>query len=352
MSCFGKNQSPDLCQKCCNADQLCEWSGNLNDVVTEPIYVQKVFDAVLFNLQGLKSVSDICFTPSIPKGHRLKRVIDIRCKRFFNPHNIDDPCNLTLDIDTSISGAVFIQKAGGETVTVVGPDGTFSEKVLYAETDDCDDKCMGTPIFGTQNIKVTGDVLVTLDLLLCDRCDREVVFTVCANVNLATCHSPLLLTNFFEMCLPSTVNTAFLPRFTEFCNPACETRLATNNIGRDITVCPDGKVKGNLIVALCVTCEKKIVIPVQLCVLSTGYVQLEPQVSAICTSFPSLFPNQIRESDTLENCGPVSEVTDTHCDCDCDCQQEHHHNNCYDSGNSCCDDDCYAYCPPRPQPRR
>ncbi|MEG1931162.1 MAG: hypothetical protein RR131_08490, partial [Anaerovorax sp.] len=123
-------------------------------------------------------------------------------------------------------------------------------------------------------------------------------------------------------------------------------------IGRDITVCPDGKVKGNLIVALCVTCEKKIVIPVQLCVLSTGYVQLEPQVSAICTSFPSLFPNQIRESDTLENCGPVSEVTDTHCDCDCDCQQEHHHNNCYDSGNSCCDDDCYAYCPPRPQPRR
>lgn len=257
MSCFGGNLSPDLYQKCCNADQFCEWSGNLSDVVTEPIYVQKVYDAVLFNLQGLKSVSDQCFTPAIPKGHRLKRVIDIRCKRFFNPHNIDDPCNLTLNVETTISGANFIQTANGEQVTVVGPDGTFSEKVLYADTEDCDEKCMGTPIFGTQNIRVSGDVLVTLDLLLSDRCDREVVFTVCAKVNIADCRNPLLLTNFFEMCMPSTTNTAFLPRFTEFCNPACETRLATNNIGRDLTVCPDGTVKANLIIALCVTCEKK-----------------------------------------------------------------------------------------------
>lgn len=185
MSCFGGNVSPDLYQKCCNAAEFCEWSGNLNDVVTEPIYVQKVFDAVLFNLQGLKSVNDHFFTPAIPKGHRLKRIVDIRCKRFFNPHNIDDPSNLTLNLETTISGASFIQNANGEQVTVVGPDGTFSEKVLYADTEDCDEKCMGTPIFGTQNIKVSGDVLVTLDLLLCDRCDREIVFTVCAKVNIA-----------------------------------------------------------------------------------------------------------------------------------------------------------------------
>jgi len=65
----------------------------------------------------------------------------------------------------------------------------------------------------------------------------------------------------------------------------------------------------------CVSCEKKIVVPVQLCVLSTGFVQLSPQVSAICGTFPSLFPNQIKECDTLENCGEVSSSdTDDICD--------------------------------------
>ena len=66
---------------------------------------------------------------------------------------------------------------------------------------------------------------------------------------------------------------------------------------------------------VCVSCEKKIVVPVQLCVLSTGFVQLSPQVSAICGSFPALFPNQIKESDTLENCGEVSS-SDTSDVCD------------------------------------
>ena len=326
MSCFGGNISPDLFQKCCNANQLCEFSGNLRDVVTEPIFVQKVYDAVLFNLQGLKTVTNQCFSPAIPKGHRLKRVIDIRCKRFFNPLNVEDPSNLTLDVDTTISGASFIQDAQCDPVRVVGPDGTFSEKVLYADTEDCDEKCKGTPIFGTQNIAITGDVLVTLDLLLSDRCDHDVVFTVCANVNIAESRSPLVLTNFFELCMPSTQASAFLPRFSEFCNPACETRLATNNIGRDITLCPDGTIKANLIIALCVTCEKKIVVPVQLCVLSTGFVQLAPQVSAICTTFPSLFPNQIKESDTLEFCGESEFGTGDVCDEVCDvCEEDRSH---------------------------
>jgi len=308
MSCFGGNISPDLFQKCCNANQLCnEFKGNLKDVVTEPIFVQKVYDAVLFNLQGLKTVTNQSFSPAIPRGHRLRRVIDIRCKRFFNPLNVEDPSNLTLDINTTISGATFIQDAHCDPIRVVGPDGTFSERVLFADTEECDEKCKGTPVFGTQNIAITGDVVVTLDLLLSDRNDRDVVFSVSANVNIADCHAPLVLTNFFELCMPSTQNSAFLPRFSEFCNPACEARLATNNIGRDITLCPDGTIKANLIIALCITCEKKIVVPVQICVLSTGFVQLSPQASAICGTFPSLFPNQIKESDTLESCEEKAE---------------------------------------------
>lgn len=306
MSCFGGQVSPDLFENCCNANTLCEFDGNLNNVVSEPIFVQKVYDAVLFNLQGLKTVSNQAFCPAIPRGHRVRRIVAIRCKRFFNPENVEDPANLRLNISTTISGATFLQDCKGEEITVVGPDGTFSERIIYANTDDCDNRGRGTPVFGTQNVAITGDVQVCLDLILSDRNDRDVPFTVCANANIAQECSPMILTNFFELCIPSTQNTAFLPRFAEFCNPTCETRLATNNMGRDLTVCPDGTIKANLIIALCITCEKKIVVPVQLCVLSTGFVQLSPQVSAICNNFPQLFPDQIDESQTeseQEGCG-------------------------------------------------
>ena len=343
MSCFGGRVSQDLYQNCCNANVLCEFNGDLSNVVSEPVFVQKVYDAVLFNLQGMKTVQNQNFTPRIPQGHRVKRVIDIRCRRSFNPNNVEDPANLKLDVDTSISGATFLRNGAGEEITVVGADGNFSEKLLFADTSDCDDKCMGTPVFGTQNISITGNVIIEIDLLLCDSCNNESVFTICTDVNIATEEHPLVLTNFFEICMPSAIDTAFLPRFTEFCNSACEARLATNNHGRDLCIGTDGSVSGNLIIAICVTCEKKIVVPVQLCVLSTGFAQAAVQQNAICTTFPTLFPNQIKPCDTVENCGE----------------------SCHESEESCeCDDRCSERCEPcdpcgegsgrgrRPQPRR
>ncbi len=343
MSCFGGRVSQDLYQNCCNANTLCEFNGDIDSLKSEPIYVQKVFDAVLFNLQGMKTVQNQTFTPQIPSGHRVKRVIDIRCRRSFNPYNVEDPCNLKLDVNTTISGATFLQNAAGEHLTVVGADGNFSEKLLYAETDSCDDKCKGTPIFGTQNIAITGNVIIELDLLLCDSCNNEVVFTVCTNVNIAEASQPLVLTNFFEICMPSAIDTAFVPRFTEFCNSACEARLATNNCGRDLAIGPDGCVCGNLIIAICVTCEKKIVVPVQLCVLSTGYAQAPVQQNAICTTFPTLFPNQIRVEDTEENCGDAEDDTD---DC-CEREQPCRNDDCCPTNECRSSNECR-----RPQPRR
>lgn len=294
MSCFGGNISPDIPSNCCTANTLCKFDGNMRNVVSEPIYVQKVYDAILFNLQGLKTVSGQCFRPRIPCGHKIKRVLDIRCRKYFCPEDIDDPKNLTIETETTISGAHFVEKCG-KPITVIGPDGTPSEKIIYADTTTCDEEGKGTSVFGTQNIKITGNVIVEMDVLIVDRCDCESTLTLTANVPVATC-TPLLLTNFFEICIPSTINSAFLPRFTEFCNVNCEVRLATNSSCRYLaTDCESGFVKANLIIALCVTCEKKIVVPVQLCVLSTGFVQLSPQMSPICSSFPQLFPDQIDE---------------------------------------------------------
>ncbi|MFR2966388.1 MAG: hypothetical protein ACLTK0_08365 [Anaerovoracaceae bacterium] len=98
----------------------------------------------------------------------------------------------------------------------------------------------------------------------------------------------------FEICMPSALDTAFLPRFTEFCNSACEARLATNNCGRDLTVDNNGCVSGNLIIAICVTCEKK-----SSCRFSSAsFHRIRPGSCAAeryLHHLPSpLFPNQIR----------------------------------------------------------
>ena len=214
MSCFGGRVSQDLYQNCCNANVLCEFDGDMSRVVSEPIYVQKVYDAVLVHLQGMKTVQNQSFVPALPCGHRVKRVIDIRCRRSFNPQNVDDPTNLKLDVNTSISGATFLKNASGDELTVVGADGNFSEKLLYAETGECDDKCMGTPIFGTQNISITGNVIIELDLLLADSCGLDSGVTVATTVNVATASQPLELTSVVQTSLKSACR---LQRTLRFC---------------------------------------------------------------------------------------------------------------------------------------
>lgn len=295
-----KPDKPDvdpITEGCCTGTTGCEWDGTLRNVVTEPVFVQKVYDATLFNLQALRTINNARFTPSLPSGSRILSVIDIRCRRFFNPSNISDPRNLIIDPETILSGGEFLRKPNGDYVEVVGPDGLSSERLIYADTSDCDEEGLGTPVFGTQNIRIRGNVVVEIVFLIADSRDRRVRFTVSANIPVGTENAPIVLTNFFELCIPSVHDSAFFPRFAEFCNLNCETRLATNSVSRDVTFCEEtNAVRLDLIIALCITCEKKIIVPVQLCVLSTGFPELSPETSPICTSFPTLFPRQIDEN--------------------------------------------------------
>lgn len=284
-------------ERCCNATTGCEWDGTLRHVVTEPIFVQKVYDATLVHLQALATVNNAIFTPRLPIGARILNVLAIRCRKYFNPANITDPRNFTINPETSLSGGEFLRHENGDYVEVVGPDGLATERLVYANTEGCDEYGKGTPVFGTQRVLLRGNVFIEMDLLILDARGRRVTFKITANVPIAPPMSPIMLTNFFELCVPSVQNSAFFPRFTEFCNVLCEVRLATNSISRDITVCPEtGQIRIDLIIALCIACEKKIIVPVQLCVLSTGFPELSPEVSPICTNFPSLFPKQIDEN--------------------------------------------------------
>ncbi|QQY80393.1 hypothetical protein EDD65_10232 [Keratinibaculum paraultunense] len=282
--------------RCCVGNAGCEWDGTLRNVKVEPIFVQKVFDATLVNLQALSTVNNVRFTPKLGRNARIIKISNIRCKKFFNPENINDPRNLLVEPETMLSGGRFVKDGKGSPIEVVGPNGFRSEKIIFADTSECDKEGKGTPVFGTQKVRISGNVIVEIDAIIQTSGSRRRTITLTANVPI----SPVELTNFFELCIPSIYNSAFFPRFAEFCNILCETRLATNSISRDININPEtGEISIDLIIAICISCEKKIIVPVQICVLSTGYPELSPEISPICTTFPSLFPKQIDE-DSIE----------------------------------------------------
>jgi len=282
-------------EPCCVANTGCVFEGNLNDVVGECIFVDKVYDSVTFNLQGIQAASRVPLgtLPARKCGpnSRITKILDIRTKKFFNPNNINDPKNLSITPKTTLSGAQFVLDEKGHPVVVPGPAGLL-QYLIYTDTTDCDEEGLGTPIFGSQEIAITGTVLVEIDVEFINVLGEPQVATLRGRAPINQ-----RLTNFFELCMPSVFDSAFLPQFTEFCNISFITRLATHSIARDINFNPStGEVLVNLIIALCITCEKKIKVPVQLCVLSTGFCQQEPRERPICgEEFPPLFPPQVNE---------------------------------------------------------
>ncbi len=313
MNCNCTSQS-NTNDTCCRANELCSFSGNMDDVVATPIYVNSVYDAVRFNLQGMRTIQNLRFSPALPCGCSVNRVLDIRIKKVFDPNNSNDCSNLTLEMETGISGACFVNDGSGVVVTI-GPDGVPSERLLFADTSQCDSTGCGTPVFGTQNAKIWGNIIVYLDLAICDNCGRESCITLCAELSIANQNYPLVLTNFFELCMPSTSNSAFFPRLTELANVGFSGRLATNNAARDLCIDNNGEVSANMLITICVTAEKKITVPVQLCVLSTGFAEapLQENITGTMTC-PGLFPER---NDRSGEQGNTFSSDDGNC-CSCD----------------------------------
>jgi len=281
-----------IAQPCCIADTGCFFDGCLDNVVGECIFVDKVYDAATFNLQGLQAGNRVPMgtlpTSRCGPRSRITRVRNIRARKYFNPDNINDKRNLTITPTTTLSGAQFVTDEKGCPVVVPGPAGLL-QYLVYADTTDCDRRDRGTPIFGSQEIFITGSILIEMDVDFIDSEGDTQRITLRGRMQVNQ-----TVTNFFELCLPSVFDSAFLPQFTEFCNVAFTPRLATQNIARDITFNPQtGEVLVNLIVALCITCEKKIKVPVQLCVLSTGFCETAVSPIEICPDFPPLFPPQV-----------------------------------------------------------
>lgn len=340
MSCFNHPSTSNIYEPCCNGNTLCHFDGNLNDVYSVPVYVQRIYDAVQFNMQGMKTMQSQAFTPALPSGATISRVADIRARAYFNPANIDDPRNLTVDMDTSLTGATFLRNSQGNIVEVIGPDGTYSQKILYPDNTCCDEDGKGTPIFGTQNVTITGNVVVYLDLILCNYCNHETCYTVSAEIPIATATNPMTLTNFFEVCMPAGTEYAYLPRFTEITSMACEARLATNNCCRDLIIGADGQVIGNLLVALCVNAQKQVVAPSEMCVLTTGMTEVPAQTNSLCNGFPNMFADGINKTNEHCSCDP-GYIMPRFDNCGCNHHEHHeHHNHHEHHDNYGCIDDC------------
>jgi len=273
----------------------CCWDGSMKGVHAETIFVQKTYDAALCHLQGIKTVANLQLQGQLPMGSTITEVLDVRAKKFFNAANLYDPRNLTLTPTVSITGAHFVEDGCGNPVTVMGPDGLSTQKLIHAD-GACATGC-GTPVYGTQTVNVTGDVLLEIDVAYtqgddcCNPCEREATLT--ARVNVGSEASPLVLTSFFQLSLPNIEDSAFLPRFAEFCNVGFDARLVSNTLCRDITVDACGCVTANVLILILVSCEKKIVVPVQLCVLSTGYPKLQAATAPMTQHYPQLFPDTI-----------------------------------------------------------
>lgn len=284
---------------CCIGQSGCYWDGELDSLAVEPIYVQKIYDSALFNLQGISYAQAQQFRPRLPAGSTIVKINYINITKYFDPCDCNNPDNFAITPVTTLQGAQFV-KCGGYDELVIGPDGRASEKIIYADTSCCDSRGRGTPVFGSQNITISGKVKIDMEVEYIDPdtcgCPITQLLTGYFTIIAPGSGSDLVLTNFFELCLPSIYEGAFFPRFTELCNASLTGRLMTNNIARDIVVIPDGTVTANILISICISCEKKIVVPVQLCVLSTGFTQLSPETGMICSTFPSLFPRQIDEN--------------------------------------------------------
>ncbi len=304
------NVSPSsnmIIDRCCTGQSGCVWSGNLDDVVLEPVYVQKIFDAALFNLQGISFAHELAFSPRLPAGSIVVGINFINITKFFDPLNCNSPDNFRIKPETVLQGAQFVQ-CDGQDERVVGPDGKCSEKIIYIDTSCCDSLGRGTPIFGSQNITIQGLVRVDMEVRFIDdnsssTCPLTQVLTAFFPIKAPGNGGDLVLTNFFELCVPSVFDGAFFPRFAEICNALFTGRLMTNNLARDVFVSENGTVRANIIISVCVSCEKKILVPVQLCVLSTGFTQLSPDTGSVCPTFPTLFPRQIDENSVAGESG-------------------------------------------------
>lgn len=267
---------------CCTSNTGCTTPETYDPEVikSECIFVEKVYDSVVIRDENDVVVSEnlsseeLGFT--VPAGSVVSNV-SVTCTT--KPRNGSTGITLTPTIIT-ING---LTPPVGPTPT--GPGGIEQIDLSFIDTSECDAIGRGTPIIVDQQIAVEGEVLVTISGTVVFPDGTEESFSN----NLVVDFDDFTLRKFVKLCIPSTY-AAMKPSLAEFCAILCDFILP---LGVD-SITPDG-IGGldiNGVLVLCLICEKKVKVPVQLCVLSTGFCEQNEQ-GGLCIEFPKLFPDQV-----------------------------------------------------------
>ncbi|MCT4565443.1 MAG: hypothetical protein N4A68_14165 [Maledivibacter sp.] len=270
--------SNDNRRNCCAANTGCITPAEYDpDIITnECIFVEKVYDATILR-DEVDRVLEVLEIPDFPiPGRDVQKFLNVRIT-----------CNSTGLIVTDRVLSINGQQTPCDPTFVPGPAGR-QINLACIDTSECDAKGKGTPIVVDQRIRVTGEVEVKISgTVLTTSGDRK-RFSVSTTISDST-FDPISLRKFARLCIPSTA-AAMKPSLAVFCGVLCDLILP---FGLDSLEVQGRKlvITGPILV-FCITCEKKVKVPVQLCVLSTGFCDYEEQ-GGLCVEFPKLFPDQV-----------------------------------------------------------
>ncbi|WFD11398.1 hypothetical protein [Tepidibacter hydrothermalis] len=271
---------------CCDYNSVgCEipQTYDTNLIKGECIFVEKVYDAIVFRKEA-----EYTPDPSSEEKITFTTTLDPSTDKVVEFQDITVSCsstNLFVEPEIlSINGRPY----GDLTTNIPGPAGDKID-LSFINTSECDAKGKNTQITVSQYLNVYGSVDLEMSgtALMADGSTKA--FTGTETVTLP---ETIKIHTSAVMCIPSTA-TAMKPALTEFCAV-----ISNFDAIGGLAAFEQDNTNYNLInatasIVFCISCEKKIIAPVQLCVLSTGFCKAAEYPSGFCEEYPPLFPGDV-----------------------------------------------------------
>ncbi|SHJ89673.1 hypothetical protein [Tepidibacter formicigenes] len=264
----------------------CNTSDCIDKIKTECIAVNKVFDSTIFKTQKDFEVCDQKFDIIVDKCLKPGDCLKIEKEK----------CKIEKFKITKVTTII-----NGETLSstpIKQPGGIIDIDISDLDLDNKDCNKKGTEANITQKIKVNFEVKVTLKGKVLN---SDSHFKARAKIK-GSITFPVAVNLF----IPS-LDSAAKPFLSELCNASCKFTPCKLIVNNSCNLILDG------VLTFCFICEKKVKVPVQICVLTTGLCQpkTENQIICDCYDFPKLFPKEI-VNQFKSDC-------DLDFDCDCNC---------------------------------
>ncbi|OPJ56518.1 hypothetical protein [Alkalithermobacter paradoxus] len=293
-------------QACCdNANPGCftPSSYDPNLIKAECIFVEKVYDSKTFHKEKTYA-KDYRLENIVPAGKTIAEFIEVKI-------NCISTKPITVEPITEYINSIAV----GGCPTVPGPGGIDQLRLDFIDTSACDALGKGTPITVVQELHFHGKIKCRISIKVKYTDGSKDVLTDHIEIDANRIPKEFLTAN---LCIPSTA-AAMKPSLAEFCAVSCDfdviggingfsQECAPHRPRSEVNLQQEAEqiqysqkipqpqrtdITFNGILTLCITCEKKVKVPVQLCVLSTGFCDSGAIQPTACAEFPKLFPDQV-----------------------------------------------------------